>query len=198
MDKLIRITKEFRFETGHALYGYDGLCKNVHGHSYKLSVSLVGAPISDPKNVKFGMLIDFSDLKKIIKHIQSLGSKVVIFIDPEIEMLEYVKDYYKVDDLALANFNEMFSFFASLETDNRNVFSRNGSASGLWQIHKGNGSHHTALNRFTTLMKRVDPDFQIPQEIEDAYDNKTEDLQELQAGGDYTMHTLLNLSLIHI
>ena len=39
------------------------------------------------------------------------------------QMLEYVKDYYKVDDLALANFNEMFSFFASLETDNRNIFS---------------------------------------------------------------------------
>ena len=69
MDKLIRITKEFRFETGHALYGYDGLCKNVHGHSYKLSVSLVGTPISDPNNVKFGMLIDFSDLKKIISEI---------------------------------------------------------------------------------------------------------------------------------
>ena len=69
MDKLIRITKEFRFEAGHALYGYDGLCKNVHGHSYKLSVSLVGAPISDPKNVKFGMIIDFSDLKKIITEI---------------------------------------------------------------------------------------------------------------------------------
>ena len=65
----------------------------------------------------------------------------------------------------------MFSFFASLETDNRNIFSRNGNPSRLWQIHKGNGSHHTALNRLTTLMKRVDPDFQIPQEIEDAYDN---------------------------
>ena len=69
MDKLIRITKEFRFETGHALYGYDGLCKNVHGHSYKLSVSLVGSPISDPDNVKFGMLMDFGDLKKIITEI---------------------------------------------------------------------------------------------------------------------------------
>ena len=67
MDKLTRITKEFRFETGHALYGYDGLCKNVHGHSYKLSVCLVGTPISDPNNVKFGMLIDFSELKKIIE-----------------------------------------------------------------------------------------------------------------------------------
>jgi 6-pyruvoyltetrahydropterin/6-carboxytetrahydropterin synthase len=63
----IRITKEFSFETGHALYGYDGKCKNVHGHSYKLSVTVIGVPISDRNNVKYGMVIDFSDLKKIVK-----------------------------------------------------------------------------------------------------------------------------------
>ena len=62
----IRITKQFHFETGHALYGYDGKCKNVHGHSYKLSVTVIGTPISDTKNVKFGMVIDFGDLKKIV------------------------------------------------------------------------------------------------------------------------------------
>ena len=63
----IRITKQFSFETGHALYGYDGKCKNVHGHSYKLSVTVIGEPITDNSNVKFGMVIDFSDLKKIVK-----------------------------------------------------------------------------------------------------------------------------------
>ncbi len=63
----IRITKQFSFETGHALYGYDGKCKNVHGHSYKLSVTVIGKPISDNTNVKFGMVIDFTDLKKIVK-----------------------------------------------------------------------------------------------------------------------------------
>lgn len=63
----IRITKQFSFETGHALYGYDGKCKNVHGHSYKLSVTVIGSPITDRSNVKFGMVIDFSDLKKIVK-----------------------------------------------------------------------------------------------------------------------------------
>ncbi|MDC0916630.1 6-carboxytetrahydropterin synthase [Flavobacteriaceae bacterium] len=66
MDKVIRITKEFKFETGHALYGYDGLCKNVHGHSYKLSVTLLGTPITDPNHVKYGMVMDFSNLKKIV------------------------------------------------------------------------------------------------------------------------------------
>lgn len=63
----IRITKQFSFETGHALYGYDGKCKNVHGHSYRLDVTVIGKPISDHTNVKFGMVIDFSDLKKIVK-----------------------------------------------------------------------------------------------------------------------------------
>jgi 6-pyruvoyltetrahydropterin/6-carboxytetrahydropterin synthase len=67
MGNNIRITKQFSFETGHALYGYDGKCKNVHGHSYKLSVTVIGKPISDSTNVKYGMVIDFGDLKKIVK-----------------------------------------------------------------------------------------------------------------------------------
>ncbi len=63
----IRITKQFNFETGHALYGYDGKCRNVHGHSYKLSVTVIGKPITDTSHVKQGMVIDFGDLKKIVK-----------------------------------------------------------------------------------------------------------------------------------
>jgi 6-pyruvoyltetrahydropterin/6-carboxytetrahydropterin synthase len=63
----IRVTKKFSFETGHALYGYDGKCRNVHGHSYKLSVTVIGSPISDTSHVKHGMVIDFGDLKKIVK-----------------------------------------------------------------------------------------------------------------------------------
>lgn len=63
---VIRITKDFRFETGHALYGYDGKCKNIHGHNFKLSVTVTGSPITDKSHSKYGMVIDFSDLKKII------------------------------------------------------------------------------------------------------------------------------------
>lgn len=63
----IRITKQFNFETGHALFGYDGKCRNVHGHSYKLSVTVIGRPITDTSHVKLGMVIDFGDLKKIVK-----------------------------------------------------------------------------------------------------------------------------------
>ena len=65
MEK-IRITKQFSFETAHALHGYDGKCRNVHGHSYKLSVTVIGTPIADAQNVKYGMVIDFGDLKEIV------------------------------------------------------------------------------------------------------------------------------------
>ena len=66
MNKKVRVTKQFKFETGHAIYGYDGLCKNVHGHSFKLDVTIIGQPINDPDHVKNGMVIDFGDLKAIV------------------------------------------------------------------------------------------------------------------------------------
>lgn len=65
--KRIRLTKEFGFELAHALYGHDGLCKNIHGHSYKLFVTVIGSPIDDTDSPKYGMVMDFSDLKKIVK-----------------------------------------------------------------------------------------------------------------------------------
>jgi len=59
----IRITKQFNFETGHALYGYDGKCKNIHGHSYKLLVTVIGTPITDTSHYQptsENMVIDFA------------------------------------------------------------------------------------------------------------------------------------------
>lgn len=64
---LIRVTKEFRFEMAHALWNYDGPCRNVHGHSYILYVTVAGKPVNDPANPRNGMVIDFGDLKKIVR-----------------------------------------------------------------------------------------------------------------------------------
>ena len=64
----IRITKHFDFESAHALYGYDGKCKNIHGHSYHLHVTVIGIPIEDDQNPKNGMVMDFGDLKVIVKN----------------------------------------------------------------------------------------------------------------------------------
>jgi len=43
------------------------MCKNIHGHSYKLFVTVIGEPIADMNSPKYGMVMDFSDLKKIVK-----------------------------------------------------------------------------------------------------------------------------------
>ena len=67
MASVIRVTKEFTFEMAHALWDYDGPCRNVHGHSYRLFVTLSGIPVDEPGNPKNGMVIDFTDLKSIVK-----------------------------------------------------------------------------------------------------------------------------------
>ena len=62
----IRLTKEFTFESAHALDGYDGLCREIHGHSYRLFVTIKGEPICEEGNPKMGMVMDFGDLKRIV------------------------------------------------------------------------------------------------------------------------------------
>ncbi|WP_108867666.1 6-pyruvoyl trahydropterin synthase family protein [Aquimarina aquimarini] len=91
----VRITKQFSFETGHALYGYDGKCKNVHGHSYKLSVTVIGTPITDTSHVKLGMVIDFGDLKKIVKEdIEDVFDHATVFNKntPHLELAKILQD----------------------------------------------------------------------------------------------------------
>lgn len=51
----------------HALKGYDGPCRNIHGHSYELYVTVIGTPLKDASSPKNGMLMDFGDLKKIVR-----------------------------------------------------------------------------------------------------------------------------------
>lgn len=62
----IRLTKEFSFEAAHALGGYDGPCREIHGHSYRLFVTIKGRPSTDPQDPKQGMVMDFGVLKKIV------------------------------------------------------------------------------------------------------------------------------------
>src|SRR5687768_15142640 len=65
MDR-IRLSRKFTFETAHALLGYDGACRHIHGHSYKLVVTIIGTPLQDESHPKNGMVMDFGDLKKTV------------------------------------------------------------------------------------------------------------------------------------
>jgi 6-pyruvoyltetrahydropterin/6-carboxytetrahydropterin synthase len=51
----------------HALEGYDGPCKNIHGHSYELHVGIAGAQITDDYFPAPGFIIDFKLLKQLVK-----------------------------------------------------------------------------------------------------------------------------------
>lgn len=96
MDK-VRVTKEFSFEMAHALWNYDGACKNIHGHSYRLFVTIKGEPITDENHVKFGMVMDFKDLKSIVnKHVVDvLDHSLVVFSNAEGDTLAQVRKMYE-------------------------------------------------------------------------------------------------------
>lgn len=64
---VIRITKEFNFEMAHALMGYDGPCKNIHGHSYHLEVTVKGKVKNGTADSDEGMVVDFGEIKRIVK-----------------------------------------------------------------------------------------------------------------------------------
>ena len=63
----IRITKEFDFEAAHALDGYNGKCRDIHGHSYHLKVTFIGKPKQDTNVSECGMVVDFGEIKKLVK-----------------------------------------------------------------------------------------------------------------------------------
>jgi 6-pyruvoyltetrahydropterin/6-carboxytetrahydropterin synthase len=100
----IRVTKEFNFEIAHALWNYDGPCANIHGHSYRMFVTVIGEPIGDDSNPKNGMVIDFGDLKKIVNeeilkpmdHAITLNRKALNSInlkDNQMFNKQYIVDY---------------------------------------------------------------------------------------------------------
>jgi len=93
----IRLTKEFDFEMAHALWNYDGACRNIHGHSYRLFVTLIGIPVADSKDPKFGMVLDFKDLKALVKGpvVDFLDHSLVLYKEAGGEVLSHIKSMYK-------------------------------------------------------------------------------------------------------
>ena len=86
---VIRLTKEFSFEAAHALEGYDGRCREIHGHSYRLYITIKGEPESDPESPKYGMVIDFGELKRIVNEqiIDRLDHSFMMRRTPEAEQI---------------------------------------------------------------------------------------------------------------
>jgi 6-pyruvoyltetrahydropterin/6-carboxytetrahydropterin synthase len=85
----------YDFEMAHVLKDYDGPCRNIHGHSYKLFVTVTGTPINDPASPKKGMVMDFKDLKAIVKaHIvDRFDHALVINGETDPTMIESMKKH---------------------------------------------------------------------------------------------------------
>ena len=56
---MLTVTKSVKFDAAHVLTNHQGLCKNLHGHTYRVEVSVTQAPGDNAD-----MVIDFKDLKK--------------------------------------------------------------------------------------------------------------------------------------
>ena len=93
----LRLTKEFRFEGAHALTGYDGKCRHIHGHSYLLYVTVKGTPSNPDGTPKSGMLIDFTDLKRIVnEHIIDIFDHSLILRESAPLAAEIASAYQRV------------------------------------------------------------------------------------------------------
>lgn len=75
---MYEVTVERSFAAGHYLRNYKGKCENPHGHNYKVRVTLGGAELD-----KAGLLLDFKDLKDVMKHvIERLDHQMLNDIEP--------------------------------------------------------------------------------------------------------------------
>lgn len=95
----LRVSKKFTFDMAHALYGYDGPCKNIHGHTYHLTVTLTGMPLVDESDPKLGMVVDFGDVKNIVKeYIVDIFDHALILNDhaPYAKKNEILAEFEKV------------------------------------------------------------------------------------------------------
>ncbi|OKL38570.1 6-pyruvoyl trahydropterin synthase family protein [Pontibacter flavimaris] len=91
----IRLTRLFTFETAHALLNYDGPCRRIHGHSYKLEVTVIGTPLVEEEHHKNGMVMDFGDLKQLVQEhiVQPFDHALVLPQGTPEDLLERLRKY---------------------------------------------------------------------------------------------------------
>jgi 6-pyruvoyltetrahydropterin/6-carboxytetrahydropterin synthase len=89
----IRLTRLFTFETAHALQNYKGGCRNIHGHSYRLEVTIIGTPIVSETHPNDGMVMDFKDLKKLVQEtiIDPIDHALLLRQDASLELVEALR-----------------------------------------------------------------------------------------------------------
>jgi 6-pyruvoyltetrahydropterin/6-carboxytetrahydropterin synthase len=75
---MFEVTVEQTFAAGHALREYKGKCENVHGHNYRVQVTVEGDRLNS-----IGLLVDFVDLKRVVRQvIERLDHQFINDLEP--------------------------------------------------------------------------------------------------------------------
>lgn len=84
---MLKLTKIFHFEAAHAIHGYEGQCKHIHGHSYELHVTFATKMDTEKYIPGPGFIIDFKEIKKIVKN------EIIVNFDHKLILSkQYIKD----------------------------------------------------------------------------------------------------------
>ncbi|MCW3092323.1 MAG: 6-carboxytetrahydropterin synthase [Ferruginibacter sp.] len=77
---MLSLTKIFHFEMAHAIHGYQGACKNIHGHSYELHVTVTAGEENRQYIPSPGFILDFKELKQVVSKtiLETLDHKLVL------------------------------------------------------------------------------------------------------------------------
>lgn len=89
----MKIAKEFTFDSAHFLKDYHGKCENMHGHTYRMRVTIKGEPKAN------GLVMDFADIKKIV------NEKVVDKWDHKI--INDTLEHASVENMCIWAWNEL-------------------------------------------------------------------------------------------
>lgn len=81
----MKIAKEFKWEMGHRLTFHQGVCKNLHGHSYKMMVEIEGEADQN------GMVLDYYNMKQIIGPVVDELDHGFIVLDRDRELIEFLE-----------------------------------------------------------------------------------------------------------
>lgn len=118
---IIRITKEFTFEGAHALKGYDGKCKHIHGHSYRLFVTFRGETSEVKNHPKSGMVIDFTEIKNLVNNLIIEPFDHALILRDDSPLTQEIKQSYS--NVHIVNFQptceNLVNYFADILSKNK-------------------------------------------------------------------------------
>jgi 6-pyruvoyltetrahydropterin/6-carboxytetrahydropterin synthase len=94
---IVRVTKIFTIDMAHALFGYDGPCKNIHGHTYHLYVTVSGTVNTTAGDPQQGLVVDFCVIKELTRQhvINVFDHALVLHKDAPYSAHAFLPDHFE-------------------------------------------------------------------------------------------------------